>query len=258
VLAVILDKTLKIEKTLQILKLLTFIFTISLTSCKSQPAKITLPKNLDEAVLYFQQTWTKQQLDSFKMKNERNAIADIHFGAGMWLRNNWVRGNRDTTFTNYFHSLGIFAPDDISSIVFTSLHRTLNKKAIDLDKQIEPYKKYWKEISDCNEKKRSVAVAIYNRFKVGDNISIFMPVDVSDSYRNAVLYDCPTIEWTFDAKKDLVIKGEIVNKFFINDTANVFFSVKIESLSNSKTQILMTPVKVGDKKDFSLDGLKVE
>ena len=172
---------------MRILKLLTFIFTITLTSCKWQPARITLPKNLEEAVLYFQQTWTKQQLDSFKMKEETAAIADFHFGAGMWLRNNWLLGDRDTTFTNYFHTLGIFAPDDISSIVFTSLHRTLNKKAIDIDKQIQAYKKYWKVISDCNEKKRNVAVAIYNRFKVGDNISIFMPVDVSDNYRNAVL-----------------------------------------------------------------------
>ncbi|SRR5258705_3377443 len=244
--------------TFRILKFITFIFIITLTSCKSQPVKITLPKNLNEAVLYFQQTWTKQRLDSFKMKDERAAIADVHFGAGMWLRNNWVRGDRDTTFTNYFHSLGIFAPDDISSIVFTSLHRTLNKRAIDLDKQIEPYKKYWKEISDCDTKKKEAATSIYNKFKTGDNISIFMPVDVSDNYRNAVLYNCPTIEWTFDPKKDLLIKGKLVNKYFINDTANVFFTIKIESLSNSKTEILMTPVKVGDKKDFPLDGLRVE
>lgn len=209
--------------------------------------------------MYFQQNWTKQQLDSFKMEDEAKAIAEIHFGAGMWVRNNWVRGDRDTTFTNYFHSLGIFAPDDISSIVFTSLHRTLNKKDIDLDKQIEPYKKYWEEISICEEKKRKVAVATtYNRYKIGDNISIFMLVDISDNYRNAVLYGCPTVDWIFDPKKDLLIKGKIVKKFFINNTSNVFFTVKIERLSNSKTEVLMTPVKVGDEKDFSLDGLKVE
>ena len=244
--------------TLRLLKLLIFIFIITLTSCKSQPAKIILPKNLDEAVLYFQQTWAKPQLDSFKIKDESKAIADIHFGAGMWLRNNWVRGDRDTAFENYFHSLGIFAPDDISSIVFTSLHRTLSKKAIDLDKQIETYKKYWKEITDYNEKKKNIAVATYNRHKIGDNISIFMPVDISYNYRNAVLYDCATIESTFDPKKDLLIKGKSIDKFFINDTSNVFFKVKIESLNNSKTEILMNPVKVGDKKDFSLDGLRLE
>jgi len=244
--------------TLQITKIFLFIFLICTTSCSSQQTKIILPKNLDEAILYFQQNWTKGQLDSFKLKNESDATIDLHFGAGMWVRNNWVRGDRDTAFTNYFHNLGIFAPDDISSIVFTSLHRTLNKKAIDLNQQIEPYKKYWKEITDCSEKKKTIAVTTYNRFKIGDNITIFMPVDISDSYRNAVLYDCPTIEWTFDPKKDLLIKGKIIEKFFINDTSNVFFKVIIESLNNSNTEILMNPVKVGDKKDFSLYGLRVE
>jgi hypothetical protein len=244
--------------TLRILNIYVLIFSICLTSCKSQPNKINLPKNLDEAVLYFQQTWTKEELDSFKVIEERKAITDIHFSSGMWLRNNWIRGERDTAFTNYFHSLGIFAPDDISSIVFTTLHRTLNKKSIQLEEQIEFYKKYWLEISDCKKKIKNVAVAIYNKFNVGDNISIFMPVDFSDNFRNAVYYDCPTIDWTFDSKKDLLIKGEIVKKFFINDTSNIFFTVKVKSLSNNKTQILMTSVKVGEEKDFSLVGLKVE
>ena len=244
--------------TFRILNLLILVFTITLMGCKLQPAKIVSPKNLDEAVLYFQQTWTNSQLDSFKMKDERTAIADIHFGAGTWLRNNWIRGERNTAFVNYFHSLDIYAPDDISSVVFTSLHRTLNNKAIELDNQIELYKEYYKEISDCDTEKIVDAISIYNKFKTGDNISILMPVDVSDNYRNAFLYDCPTTEWTFDTKKDLLIKGTIVNKYFINDTANVFFTVQIESLSNAKTEILMTPVKVGDKNDFSLRGLTVE
>ena len=244
--------------TSQITKILLFIFLVSSTSCNSQQAKIILPKDLDEAILYFQQNWTKQQLDNFKIKDERKALADVHFAAGMWVRNNWVRGDRDTAFSNYFHKLGIYAPDDISSIVFTSLHRALNNKKRNLDQQIELYKKYWKEISDCEEKQKAIALTIYNKFKVGDNISIFMPVDISDNYRNAVIYDCPKIEWTFNPKKDLVIKGRVERKYFINDTSNVFFTVRIESLNNSKTQILMQPVKVRDKKDFSLYGLKVE
>lgn len=243
---------------LQILKFLPFIFIMALISCKSQPVEITLPKNIDEAVLYFQQNWSKQELDSFKIKDEEEAVSDIHLKAGMWVRNNWVRGDRDTSFTNYFHSLGIFAPDDISSIVFMSLHRVLNKKNIALDKQIGHYKKYWKRITDCSDKKKSIAIGTYNKFKIGDNISIFMPVDTSDNYRNAVFYDCPTIEWTFDPRKDLLIKGKVIEKFFINNISNVFFKVKIASLNNRNTEILMSTVKVGDEKDFSLDGLRVE
>ena len=243
---------------LNISKIIFFLFIVSNTACKSQPDKIILPKNLDEAMLYFEQKWTKEKLDSFKMKEEGLAVSDTHFGAGLWLRNKWVRGDRDTMFTNYFRSLGILAPDDISSIVFTSLHRKLNKKDIKLDEQIGFYKKYWKEINDCEDIKRNTAVSVYNNFKIGDDISIFMPVDISDDRRNAVLYDCPKIEWKFNPNKDLLIKGRVIKKFFINDTTNVFFTVKIENLNNNQTQILMEAVKVGDKKDFSLNGLKVE
>lgn len=226
-----------------------------LTSCKSQ---ITLPKNLDEAVLYFQQKWTKKELDKFKNKPEKDAVTELHFGTGQWIRNSWVYGNRDTALTNYFHSIGVFHPDDISSIILTSLHRTLNKKDIELKKQVEHYKSYWKPIIDCEEKQKADAVLNYNKFKIGDSISIYMPVDTSDGSHNAVIYNCPTIEWTFDAAKDLLVKGTITNKYFLNDTANVFFTVHITSMNRNDTPILMTEVKTGDKKDFSLSGLTIK
>ena len=105
------------------------IFWFALTGCKSQ---ITLPKNLDEAVLYFQQNWTTSELDEFKKKPEEEAVTDLHSGTGRWIRNNWVHGDRDTALRSYFTSLGIYAPDDISSIILTTLHRTLNKRMFNL------------------------------------------------------------------------------------------------------------------------------
>src|SRR5262245_47280679 len=128
-----------------ILSRLIFLFTclFALTSCQTQ---ITLPKNLDESVLYFKQRWTKGELDKFKNKPENEAVTELHFGTGMWIRNNWVQGNRDTALTNYFHSLGVNHPDDISSIILTSLHRALNNKDIQLNKQVDGYKAYWKPI----------------------------------------------------------------------------------------------------------------
>ncbi|MEZ5034737.1 MAG: DUF6794 domain-containing protein [Chitinophagaceae bacterium] len=226
-----------------------------LTGCKAQ---IKLPKNLDEAVLYFQQQWTQTQLDNFKNKPEKDAVTELHFGTGMWIRNNWVHGDRDTALRNYFKALGIYAPDDISSIILTSLHRTLNKKDIELEKQVAIYKAYWQPIIDCNEKRKAQAVSNYNKFKVGDNVTIYMPVDTSDGSHNAVLYDCPTIEWTFDKGKDLILKGTVTNKYFINDTANVFFTVHVTYMNRKDTPILMEKVKTGDKKDFSLTGLTIE
>lgn len=220
--------------------ILFFTCLLTLTSCKSQ---ITLPKNLDESVLYFQQHWTKTELYNFKNKPEEDAVTELHFGTGMWIRNNWVHGDRDTALSNYFKDLGIYAPDDISTIILTSLHRTLNKKDIALNKQIETYKAYWQPIIDCNEKQKAQAVSNYNKFKVGDNITIYMPVDTVDGSPNAVLYDCPTTEWTFDKGKDLTLKGIVIKKYFINDTANTFFTVQINYLSRKDTEILMTKLR---------------
>jgi hypothetical protein len=253
-LAVMFGQTLKFKMNLSRLTIF-FLCLLILTSCKAQ---IKLPKNLDEAVLYFQQQWTQAELDSFKNKPERNAVIELHRGTGMWIRNTWVYGDRDTALRNYFKALGIYAPDDISSIILTSLHRTLNKKDIELDKQVEAYKAYWQPIIDCNETQKAHAVSNYNKFKIGDNITIYMPVDTADNYRNAVLYDCPTTVWNFDEGKDLILKGTIIRKYFINDTANVFFNVRVTYLNREDTEILMTKTKVGDKKDLSLTGLKIE
>jgi hypothetical protein len=226
-----------------------------LTSCKSQT---TLPKNLDEAVSYLQQKWSNTELANFKNKPEQDAVTELHLSAGMWIRNNWVHGDRDPALTNYFDSLGIYHPDDISSIILTSLHRTLNQKDIQLDKQVESYKAYWKPIMDCQEKQKAEAVSIYKKFNEGDSITIYMPVDTAHGSRNAVFYNCPTPEWTFDKGKDLILKGTVTKKYFINDTANVFFTVNIKYMSRRDTQILMEQVKTGDEKSFSLTGLTIE
>ena len=85
-----------------------------------------------------------------------------------------------------------------------------------------------------------------------------MPVDTSDGSHNAVLYNCPTTEWNFDGVKDLLVKGTITKKYFINDTANVFFTVHIIYMNRKETSILLTEVKTGDEKDFSLSGLTIK
>lgn len=234
-----------------------FLFSclLILTNCKSQ---ITFPKNLDEAVIYFQQNWSKEQLAIFKNKSENEAVTDEHFATGIWIRNNWIRSNKDTTFKNHFNELGIYAPDDISSIVLTSLHRTLNKKDVELGKQVEFYKSYWQAIIDCNEKQKIQALSNYNKLKVGDSITIYMLIDTSDGNSNAVIQGCPTPEWIFDKDKDLIIKGIIKKKYFINDTSNVFFSIQVNHLNRKDIEILTNNVKVGDRKDFSLIGLTIQ
>ncbi|MDP4226336.1 MAG: hypothetical protein Q8907_10020 [Bacteroidota bacterium] len=234
------------------------IFFVGFISCTSNNAQKDLskdlPKDLDEAINYFDNKWTDQEKEEFIKDSLKNA----HFSIGMWIRNSWIRNQCDTLLVKYFNKIGIFHPDDMSSIILTSLYRKLTNKTIDLNKQIEVYKKYWGKINDCSKTQRILATENYKKHRIGDKISIFMPVDTADGQRNAVIYVCPNIVWTYNSKVDLQIDGVIKDKYFINDSNNVFFKVLIVKLNYPNTTVLMKNAKVNRIMDFSLVGLTIK
>jgi hypothetical protein len=71
------------------------------------------------------------------------AVAGMHFGAGLSMRNGWKLWKGKNSLARYFHSIGIFHPDDMSSIILTSFHRRLNGKNIELASQVRYYQDYW-------------------------------------------------------------------------------------------------------------------
>lgn len=219
---------------------------------------VSKPRNLNQSVRYFQHKWPRNDLDTFKNKPERIAVCELHFSVGMWIRNTWIHGNRDKPLIRYFHSLGVYHPESISSIILTSLHRTLNHRNVDLEAQVAKDKAAWQPIIDCESEQRKKAIDDYNRFKIGDSITIFMPVDTSGGSRYAVLYGCPTTKWTFESAKDLKIEGMVDRKYTINGPTNVFFTVRINQLNQLNIPILGQSVKTGDKIDFSLRGLTIK
>jgi len=234
------------------------IFFVGFISCTGNHVQKDLsrdmPKDLDEAINYFENKWTNQEKDEFI----KDSLKNVHFSVGMWIRNNWIHGQRDTLLVRYFNKIGIFHPDDMSSIILTSLYRKLTNKPIDLNKQIEFYKEYWGEINDCSKTQRILATENYKKHRIGDKISIFMPVDTSYGQRNAVIYDCPNTDWTYNSKVDLQIDGIIKDKYFINDSNNVFFKVLIMKLNYPNTNVLMENATVNNIMDFSLFGLTIK
>lgn len=217
----------------------------------------TAPKNIDEAVAYFEIHWSENEKKEFKEKPEQRAVSELHFSTGLWIRNQWIRGG-DTDLVNQFNAMGIFAPDDMSSIILTSLHRKLNNLPLDIDGQVEYYKAYWKPIEECESKIRQTAVENYDKHKVGDTIKIYMYVDTSYGQRNAVLLNCPNIDWQFNPQKDLSIQAIVTEKYFLNDSSNVFFKVKILKMNFENTKILMEEARPNDLYDFHLDLLRIE
>ena len=98
-----------------------------------------IPIDLNDAISFFECKWPKEDLDSFKNKEENTATAELHFGTGMSIRNSWKLWAGTSGISKYFRDLGIHHPDDMSSIILTSLHRKLNEKPIGLKEQIIYY-----------------------------------------------------------------------------------------------------------------------
>lgn len=61
---------------------------------------------------------------------------EVHFGPGMWMRNNWGLWSDQSRLKQYFDSGGVYAADSISSLIVTSYWRYLNGCPIELPRQI--------------------------------------------------------------------------------------------------------------------------
>jgi hypothetical protein len=145
----------------------------------------------------------------------------------------------------------------MSSIILTSFHRWLNNKPLDIEEQIAPYKDYWESVSDCEAIAQKISIKNYQKFNVGDPVTILMAVDTAPNERNAVLYECPEPEWKFNPKKDLIINGILTKKVF-RDSSNLMFTVQINKLNYPNTTILTDKVQIGEVVDFRLQHLTIK
>lgn len=113
-----------------------------------------LPNSIGEDGIYipFDLNDCFTQIDGFLCDSENNRIKNVteseflsgaHFGFGLWMRNNWGlwRGSR---LSKYFNKLGIYHPDDMSSIILVSYHRYLLGQELMITEQIQYYMDYWK------------------------------------------------------------------------------------------------------------------
>ena len=120
------------------------------SDCETYKKRKFHPEKLNQAMEYFDCTWESLDNTKYKEKEEEIAVSELHFGTGRAIRNDWGLWNNKSRLSQFFIQLGIFHPNDISSIMLTSWLRQLNGKKIELKNQIEHYKVYWEK---QNEKK---------------------------------------------------------------------------------------------------------
>lgn len=234
---------------ISILKFLILIcFLAFVTNAQAQK-----PRDLEEAITFFEKHWSKKTKNEFSSKSELEATSDAHFGTGMWIRNHWVYGDRNPKLVTYFVNLGVRAPDDISGIILTSLHRRLNGRDIDLEGQLKFHNSFWQFRESRDSLCRARSVEMYARYSIGDTVRILMHVrDSSASY-----FLLPGLEWPFDDRFDLSLVGTISKKYFVTIEDDAFISVEIVSMSRS-VLIFDKPAVVGSVIDFSLRKVTME
>lgn len=232
------------NKTLLIVFLTFSILATAQNNCEKYIDRY-IPIDLSDAISFFECKWSKEDLDSFKNKEENTSTAELHFGTGMSIRNNWKLWDGTSDISKYFRDLGIYHPDDMSSIILTSLHRKLNKKPIELENQIKYYQDYWAE---SERKKSEQKNKEFSEFKIGDTVEFLYNYDFisklqEEKYMNDKCFATGKIIDLNKEKSELKIKliqscdrkGIIVLEYYVWDKVNGEEN-KIEIMKKGETR----------------------
>lgn len=113
-----------------------------------------LPESIEEAIELLKQFYIKE-IDLIKNMTEKEFMSSSHFGAGMFIRNEWFLWwfpkhkyeswpKEQPKLNAEFEKIGIIHADDMSSILLTCLYRSLINKDWDIKDQVKTYQDHWK------------------------------------------------------------------------------------------------------------------
>ena len=150
-----------------------------------------IPIDLEDAINLLDCTWS----DSLKTEFRNTPKTELFMYGGMGMRNGWNLWQGKNKLSKYFHKLGIYHPDDISSIVIESYHRKLNDEPILLKDQVNYYIAYWNEVK-IKDKITFDSLNIifeqqYNNLNKGDTVEIQFNLhnDIGTRIQNYPVYE---------------------------------------------------------------------
>ncbi len=112
------------------------------------PDLVYVPRDLEDCFTELDRLLTDELQTRLKTGEVRTW--QMHMTTGLWIRNNWGlwQGSR---LSRYFNGLGVYHPDDISSIILYSYVRHLRDEYVDMSNQIKFYQMYWKFVRTLKE-----------------------------------------------------------------------------------------------------------
>lgn len=133
-----------------------------------------IPKDIEDALNYLDCSMDNQSKEVLKKVPENEVQLRPFPEAGMDIRNRWGFWHEQNVLTNYFHSIGVFHPDDMSSIILLSFHRKLNGKPINLELQIAKITEYWKTVRLKEIEDSLSSNQTYYALKTGDTLTFYL------------------------------------------------------------------------------------
>lgn len=101
-----------------------------------------IPPDLHRCYSCLDKMLTPEQRDEMKnCKSEEEMVGKYHFGLGMGLRNGWGLW-ANSRLAEYFNEMGVYHPDDMSSIILKSYWLKLNGKRYDIVPDIVHFQRY--------------------------------------------------------------------------------------------------------------------
>ncbi len=150
-------------------------------SCDIYQNENYIPIDLDDSFNYLNCNLSEVELKSFKEQDEKEAISQLHFSTGLYIRNNWGLWSGESELFKFFENLGVTHPDDISGIILTSYHRSINGKNTQFDKMISEAKKYWEQI----ESEKLAAINLkYKNIRILDTVEFQYPYGFIENSKN--------------------------------------------------------------------------
>lgn len=108
--------------------------------------EVKIPESLFDAIIYFKNFFDKERdFVNWCGMEEDKAVTSSHHGTGRWIRNNWGFWKQEGELYNFFLKKGLSHPDDMSSVILTSLHRHMNGKDLDIPGQVKHYIDFWEK-----------------------------------------------------------------------------------------------------------------
>ena len=103
---------------------------------------LPVPTSLDAAVFRITTSLPKRELDAIKLDEY-----PLHFGFGMFLRNEWGLWQEDGVLTKWFwDNLKIWHADDMSGLILDSAKAKLNGRSFNVAAEVKRYHQHW---ADC-------------------------------------------------------------------------------------------------------------